>query len=483
MTATDIEVGALHRRFGVALSELVQGNPARQRAMIAVTDGLMVALVVSASLVAAAESQSSGVPGWAFATIPVAWLVFLAMAGAYSLPHLQTGYDEYRRVASASLTLAGAVGIGCYLLDVELSRAFFLVAFGIGIPMLLLLRFARRRTFSKLRELGVVSAQVIVAGSPTHIDSIARVLRREKWLGYRVVGALTNSEARETPEGLPVLGGVDDVATLAREMPFQAVIFAEGSFPDGQHFRRIAWELERSSTQMIVVPALSDISAGRLITRPVGGLPLVHVARPQAVKASKWNKRLFDIVGSLLLIIASAPIVALAALAIKLEDGGPVFFKQIRVGRWGREFECFKMRSMVVDAEARKAALEGLNEGAGLLFKMARDPRITKVGQFIRRFSIDELPQFLNVLRGDMSLVGPRPALPREVAGYDRDAVRRLDVRPGLTGLWQVSGRSDLPWDETVRLDIYYVDNWSMMQDVVIIGRTARAVLSSRGAY
>ncbi len=183
------------------------------------------------------------------------------------------------------------------------------------------------------------------------------------------------------------------------------------------------------------------------------------------------------------MLLVAAPIIALVALAVKLEDRGPVFFKQTRVGRRGEEFECLKVRSMVVDAEARKAELEAQNEGAGVLFKMAKDPRITKVGRFIRRFSIDEVPQFWNVLRGDMSLVGPRPALPSEVAQYDSDTVRRLDVRPGLTGLWQVSGRSNLSWDETVRLDVYYVDNWSIMQDLSIMMRTAGAVLASRGAY
>ncbi len=201
------------------------------------------------------------------------------------------------------------------------------------------------------------------------------------------------------------------------------------------------------------------------------------------MQASRWVKRAFDLIGSSILLLLSAPLMGAVAIAIKLEDGGPILFKQTRVGRRGEEFECLKVRSMVVDAEAKLAELAAQNEGAGVLFKMARDPRITRVGQFIRRFSIDEVPQFWNVFRGDMSLVGPRPALPREVAQYDRDAVRRLDVRPGLTGLWQVSGRSDLPWDETVRLDVYYVDNWSIMQDLSILMRTAGAVLASRGAY
>ena len=420
---------------------------------------------------------------WLYYAIPTAWLTLLAMCGAYSLTHLQTGMIEYQRVALGSAFFASAVGIGCFLSKYQLSRGFFVLLFAIGVPLLLVGRFARRHALNRLHTQGKFQSPVIVAGSPAHIDEVARVLRREKWLGYQVVGAVTPSMIDETPSGLPVLGRVCEVVDLVRESDVAAVIFAEGSFPDSQHFKRMAWELEEHDTQMLVVPALTDISSERLTPRPVGGLPLVHVERPQAMEASRWTKRAFDIVGSGLLLLVAAPIIAATALAIKLEDRGPVFFKQVRVGRRGEQFECLKIRSMVVDAEARKAELASQDQGNGVLFKMARDPRITRVGQFIRRFSIDELPQLWNVFRGDMSLVGPRPALPKEVAQYDRDAVRRLDVRPGLTGLWQVSGRSDLPWDETVRLDVFYVDNWSVMQDLSILMRTAGAVLGSRGAY
>lgn len=485
MTATNIEIGAYTRQFAEALQRNLQGNTRRQHALLALTDcGAVVTVGTLAWLARYGwHEQAEVVPLWLLVLFPLAWLLSLVSFGAYSLPYLQNGVDEFRRVATASLTLAGGIGIACYFFDIALSRVFFLVLFGAGLPALLLVRLIRRRVFHRLRRIGALAVPVVVAGSPIHVDAVTRVLRREKWLGYRVVGALTGDESRQTPEGLAVLGTVDQVATFARDLDLQAVIFAEGSFHDAQQFTRIAWELERHSTRIIVVPALNDIAAGRLAARPVGGLPLVHVARPQAVAASRWGKRAFDIVGSMLLILMAAPVVAVAAIAIKLEDRGPVFFKQRRVGRWGEEFECYKMRSMVVDAEARKAELQSRNEGAGVLFKIAHDPRITKVGRFIRRYSIDELPQFLNVLQGDMSLVGPRPALPSEVARYDRDAVRRLDVRPGLTGLWQVSGRSDLSWEETVRLDVYYVDNWSMMQDVLIIARTAKAVLGSAGAY
>ena len=245
----------------------------------------------------------------------------------------------------------------------------------------------------------------------------------------------------------------------------------------------MAWDLEKRDVQMIVVPNVADISAQRLDVRPVAGLPLVDVERPQAIAATRWIKRTFDLLVSAVLLVLAAPLLAGVALAIWLEDRGPVLFRQVRVGRAGEEFHCLKFRSMCVDAESKLAELQARNQGAGVLFKIADDPRITRVGHFIRRFSLDELPQLWNAFRGDMSLVGPRPALPSEVARYDSDTRRRLDVRPGLTGLWQVSGRSNLSWEDTVRLDLFYVDNWSMVQDLAILAKTARAVVGSDGAY
>jgi exopolysaccharide biosynthesis polyprenyl glycosylphosphotransferase len=261
------------------------------------------------------------------------------------------------------------------------------------------------------------------------------------------------------------------------------VVFTEGAFPSAVDFRRIAWDLEGHHVQMAVVPSLSDISSGRIAMRPVGGLPLVHVEQPQSLGASRGLKRVFDFLGGSVLLLLAAPVMLVFAVAIKLQDGGPVLFRQTRVGRDGELFECLKFRSMVVDAEARLSGVTHLNENDGVLFKVQRDPRITRVGRIIRRYSIDELPQLVNVINGDMSLVGPRPALPSEVRRYAPDVQRRLHVRPGMTGLWQVSGRSDLSWDDTVRLDLYYVDNWSIVQDLSIMARTLHAVARSRGAY
>ena len=245
--------------------------------------------------------------------------------------------------------------------------------------------------------------------------------------------------------------------------------------------RRLAWELEdHAHVQIIVAPNVTDVSSERVRIRPVAGLPLMHLGRARSQLATNDAKRTFDVVGAIAILLLIWPALLALMIWIRLHDGGPVLFRQTRVGRDGAEFTCLKLRSMVVDAEARLAELEARDH---VLFKDADDPRVTRPGRLIRRFSLDELPQLWNVVRGEMSLVGPRPPLPAEVAQYEDDMLRRLAVLPGMTGLWQVSGRSDLSWEDTVRLDLYYVDNWSMVQDLIILARTVSAVLTSRGAY
>ena len=335
------------------------------------------------------------------------------------------------------------------------------------------------------RIFGLLTVGVIIAGSPAHVDEVAAVLARESWLGYRVIGALTPAHHREptTRGGIPVLGDSNEATSAVLQHEADVVFFAGGALASATQMRRIAWDLEHHDVQVVVAPSVTDVSAERVRIRPVGGLPLMHIDPPRATDASRWGKRLFDVLGAAGLLVLTAPLFLLAAAAIRLHDGGPALFRQTRVGRHGREFGCLKFRSMVVDAEDRLAGLQDGTDRDGVLFKLQDDPRITRPGRWLRRFSVDELPQLLNVLRGDMSLVGPRPALPSEVADYDGDVGRRMHVRPGMTGLWQVSGRSDLSWAETVRLDLYYVDNFSMLQDLSILARTVRAVVGSRGAY
>lgn len=443
---------------------------------------MLIAIQVS-GLLPLTDSNFSHLIALSLPLIGAVWLALVQSFGGYQLRHQRAGATEYKRVVMAAFTTAGAVGITSYLLKAEFPRGLYIVLFTAGTVGLITARFARRQVMHAIHRQGALLTPVMVAGDSGHVDAIANVLRRETWLGYRVVGAVTSDRADQTPAGLPVLGTTSDTVDVISQHGIATVIFAEGAFASPADFRRMAWELEEHEVQMIVVPALTDISAQRLDVRPVAGLPLVDVDRPQAIEAARWIKRTGDVIGSAFLLLLIAPVMGLVALAIKLEDGGPVMFRQTRVGLKGQTFECLKFRSMCIDAEARLAALMAQNEGAGPLFKMTHDPRITRVGRFIRRFSLDELPQLWNALRGDMSLVGPRPALPAEVAQYDSDTRRRLDVRPGLTGLWQVSGRSNLSWDDTVRLDLYYVDNWSMVQDLMILAKTARAVVGSSGAY
>ena len=414
--------------------------------------------------------------------IVVGWLAMIYLVGGYKSDVFGAGTDEYKRVLNGTLLAAGLVGIGCYLSQFSLSRGFYLLLFVIGAPVLLLTRLGLRRAVYAARLRGNLTQRVLIAGSPSHVDEIAAVLHRERWLGYDVVGALTpeNDVRLMTDSGIRVLGNADDVSAMTE---VDVVFFAGGSDTSARQMRRIVWELEQHDVQLVVAPSVSETSSDRVRVRPVGGLPLMHLDPPTWSNAARIGKRTFDLVGSLALLVAFSPVFLVSVLAIKLHDRGPVLFRQTRTGRHGDEFSCLKLRTMVPDAESRLAALHASSGYDAGLFKLKDDPRVTGPGSWLRRYSIDELPQLVNVLRGEMSLVGPRPPLPHEVERYGEGISRRLHVRPGMTGLWQVSGRSDLSWEEAIRLDLYYVDNWSMLQDVAILSRTAGAVFGSRGAY
>jgi len=429
--------------------------------------------------------QVSDTLGLAGPLIMSGWLLTLWLAGAYSRDVFGVGTDEYKRVLNASVLAAGLVGVGAYLAKFQLSRGFFLLLFTIGVPTLILGRFLLRRALYAARSRGALQQRVVIAGTAGHVDEVAGVLRRERWLGYDVVGALvpTALDGDETAAGVPIIGTPDQLLHAVQLAEADVIFMAGGSLDSSAQLRRIAWELEERDVQVVVAPSVTDVSAERVRVRPVGGLPLMHIDKPRAVHASRAGKRCFDIVGSSVLLVLFAPLFVFSAVWVKLHDGGPVLFAQERAGRDGSVFRCLKFRSMVVDAEQLLAELHVLTGHHEGLFKMADDPRVTRPGRWLRRYSVDELPQLVNVLRGEMSLVGPRPPLPTEVAHYAKDTVRRLRVRPGMTGLWQVSGRSDLAFDEAIRLDLYYVDNWSMLQDLTILARTLGAVLGSKGAY
>jgi exopolysaccharide biosynthesis polyprenyl glycosylphosphotransferase len=415
----------------------------------------------------------------------IGWVALVYFCGGYRADVFGAGTDEYKRVFNASVVCAGLLGVGCYLAKFSLSRGFFFLAFTVGIPALLVGRWVGRRALHRARVAGRLQQAVIIAGTAPHIDEIGGVLRRESWLGYRILGAATppGDTREETPAGIPVLGDTDDVTALVMKTEADVIFFADGSIGSGAMMRQAVWDLEQHNVQVVVAPSVTDISSERVKVRPVGGLPLMHIAPPTWANATRLSKRLFDVVVAALLVVAFAPVLLACVLAVKAADRGPVLFRQRRIGRNGMQFSCLKFRTMVIDAEERLAALHTEHGYESGLFKVKDDPRVTRPGRWLRRYSLDELPQLFNVLAGHMSLVGPRPPLPLEVEQYTEDASRRLQVRPGMTGLWQVSGRSDLTWQEALRLDLYYVDNWSMLQDLSILTKTLRAVLSRRGAY
>ena len=417
--------------------------------------------------------------------IMIAWFGALVWQGAYSLRYFGAGPDEFRSITLASVAAAGVVAMVCYLVQLPLSRGFLLLTFVLGLPLLLLERYVLRKIVHRMRQRGRLLHRVIAVGGPSGISEVVAALRRDQYVGYAVVGACVPQGVAGDSDlyDVPVLGSVPDTRRLCDEVGADTVLVARGGYATSQDLRRIAWDLEGSSIDLIVVPSLTDVAGPRIHMRPVAGLPLLHVEQPQAGQAGGLSKRIFDLVVSLSAVVVLSPLLLVVAVVVKAHDGGPVFFRQSRIGREGKPFDMLKFRSMVVDAEQKLAEIAHLNESDGVLFKVRDDPRITPFGRFIRRYSIDELPQLVNVLRGQMSLVGPRPPLPAEVDRYHDDVHRRLLVRPGLTGLWQVSGRSGLSWDESVRLDLYYVDNWSMLSDLVIIAKTVRAVFGKHGAY
>ncbi|MCW2831683.1 MAG: sugar transferase [Aeromicrobium sp.] len=417
--------------------------------------------------------------------VAAGWIGVIALRGGYDKSVFGAGMEEFRRVLNASFVTAAVIGVGCYLAQFDLSRSFFFAIVG-GSVFVLMGRLALRLGVFHARRHGRLQQRVLVVGTSTHVDDVVSVLTREKRLGYDVVGAAVPGldAGRHTAGGTPVLGSPASVVKLVEESRSDVVFLAGGSVSSAAEMRLTAAELKSSGVGVILAPSITDVSRERIKVRPVGGLPLIHVGKPRSAAALARAKRSFDLVGSGLLILALSPILAFASYKVWRNDRGPILFRQERIGVGGTPFACLKFRTMVVDAEARLfEVLQEEGTEAGLFAKIKDDPRITKAGKWMRRCSIDELPQLFNVFKGDMSLIGPRPQVAHEVAQYDDAMARRLRVRPGMTGLWQVSGRSDLSVAEAIRLDLYYVDNWSMLQDLSILARTFGAVVGSDGAY
>jgi exopolysaccharide biosynthesis polyprenyl glycosylphosphotransferase len=431
--------------------------------------------------------QGSTQPGLyvvATAGLPLIWIAWVAMVGGYDPRFIGLGSEEFRRIINAAVGLTAAIAAASYAFKLDFARGYVLIALpGLGIADTLV-RYGMRKYLHHQRGRGRFMLRVTAVGHAKAVTDLIAQLRHDRFHGLEIVNAcLADHPGLTEIGGVPVLGGFPDAARVAAATGTDTVAVLACPEMDGVALRRLAWDLEKEDTDLCVAPALMDVAGPRTTIRPVAGLPLLHVDHAELTGVKWVIKSFFDKLIATVALCLFSPVFVAISDAIVLHDGGPVLFAQTRIGKDGQAFAVLKFRTMVPDAENRKEALLALNEGDGLLFKVRRDPRVTAPGAWLRRWSLDELPQLFNVLLGEMSLVGPRPPLPSEAARYGDDVRRRLVVKPGLTGLWQVNGRSDLSREDAVRLDLRYVENWSFALDLQILWKTCSAVVKGRGAY
>lgn len=417
--------------------------------------------------------------------LPLLWTLTLRVFGAYEWRFLGTGPDEFRRVLNAGLSLTGALALISYAVNNELSRLYLVISMQVIVVLDLIVRMSLRKRLHHLRRKGLCMSTVVAVGHESAVSQLVCELRREPHHGLQVIAAcLAGEPSADAVAGVPVVGDLEDTASVVRNLNAGTVAVLSCPEMDGVKLRTLAWELEKTGTDLCVAPALLDVAGPRTTVRPTAGMTLLHVDHPQLSGPRQVVKDLFDRCAAAFGLFALAPLMLAIAAIIKLSDAGPALFTQTRVGKGGETFKIYKFRTMVVDAEALLSEFREENESeGGVLFKIRKDPRITAIGAKLRKSSLDELPQLINVLKGEMSLVGPRPALPEEAAKYADHVRRRLVVKPGLTGMWQVNGRSELSWDESVRMDLRYVENWSFALDLQILWKTISVMLHGSGAY
>lgn len=479
------------------MAEERRGWRSRYALKLGILDGFVVtwavlgAYVVRFQLADQAQSSVEDNDYLVLATaLAIIWWSMLQLWGSREPMVLGSGSEEYKRVMAASGWLFGFVAVVSYALRIDTARGFVGLAFPAGVLGLLAARWLLRQHLSVERRHGRSASKVLIIGGPHSAAHLVRSLRSQLSAGYLPAAAhlpgASDDAAHAAGLDVPVTGtqtSIEAILKVIESSEVDAVAISSGVPLKPEDLRRLGWELSARDISMILAPALTDVAGPRIHTQPLAGLPLIHVSTPKLTGGKKVAKRTFDIVIAGVLTLTLSPVFALIALLVKITSPGPVFYTQERVGLRGTTFRMLKFRSMKVNADAELHSLlaaQGTSDKP--LFKVENDPRITPIGRFLRKFSLDELPQLLNVLGGSMSLVGPRPQRDREVALYDEAANRRLYVSPGMSGLWQVSGRSNLTWEESIRLDLYYVENWSLMGDLVILLKTFRAVFASTGA-
>lgn len=410
------------------------------------------------------------------------WMWALALNDSRTARVLGSGIPEYRRVADASLRVFGLVAIIAFVLRVDVARGYLLVSLPLGLVLLLGSRALWRGWLLRERRAGRFTARTLLVGSERSVADLSRELMRAPDAGYTVVGAcVPGGRAGSHLEGtdIPILGGVDDVEwALATSAADTVGVTSTDDLPPAK-VKRISWNLESGQQHLVLAPGIVDVAGPRIHAMPVAGLPLIHVEIPRLSAGQRIIKRASDAVGAALGLLLLSPLLLVLALLVRASSPGRALYRQERVGLHGRTFHMLKFRTMVEDAEARLVALPAAGTtgiGNEVLFKLREDPRVTAIGRFMRRHSLDELPQLVNVLTGSMSLVGPRPPLRQEVDRYHDDVHRRFLMKPGITGIWQVSGRSSLSWEDSVRLDLSYIENYSLIGDLAILLRTVKAV-------
>ncbi|HEX6539606.1 MAG TPA: sugar transferase [Candidatus Dormibacteraeota bacterium] len=449
----------------------------------ATADGI--AATAAAAIALAIRFGATPPLAFAAAMVPL-WLTVMALAGAYERRAIVNGAEQCRRVINGAVWMLAASAIISFALRAGVSRELLVVSIPGAAAVSLIARYALCRALHRRLNSDAVAHRVLAIGLTADVCRLAAHMNRAAYAGFRVIAGITPAEPAipSFPAGVRWAGpDLNDAVLQAHVLGADTIaVLATHLLPDGQ-LRRLSWELEGTGIDLVVAPVITDVAGPRITTRPIAGLPLLCVEKPQFSGPRRLLKEAIDKVAAALGLLLLSPLLLAIAVAVRLTSRGPALYRQQRVGLHGRCFRLLKFRSMYDGAESERSLLDALNERDGPLFKLRRDPRLTPIGGFLRRWSLDELPQLWNVLRGDMSLVGPRPPLPSEVERYVPDARRRLVVKPGLTGLWQVSGRADLSWEESVRLDLHYVDNWSVGLDLAVLAKTCVSVLRGEGAY
>ena len=420
----------------------------------------------------------------------IGWMIALSAFRTRDPKTFDNGSRQYQRVARCTFALFGWVAITALLLKWDLSRGFLAISFAVGTSLLFLERRAWRTWMLRRRRKGKYLSKVLVIGGVRSAKAMTLRFSEDYTSGFRVVGvwvpdrvAAPNERFHANDSAVPVLGTESDLGQALVVDDVDTVVVTDTEHLGHDGMRELAWALEDRDVNLLVAPNVVDVAGPRIHLQAHGNMPLIYLSGPSYSRARTLRRAMFDRTFAAAVLLLASPVLLLAALAVKITSRGPVFYRSERIGTHGVPFEMLKLRTMVRGADQMLEEIEHHNDAAGPLFKVRDDPRVTRVGRFLRRYSIDEVPQFLNVLRGDMSVVGPRPPLRSEVDEYSDHMRRRLLVKQGVTGLWQVSGRSDLTWEDSIRLDLDYVENWTMLRDMQIIVRTARAVLASNGAY